>query len=62
MQRYWTLGFPPWTSVMPKQVFTTKKEATEAAREANRRGPYKGRGVKAYECTPSGTLIAGKGK
>ena len=50
------LGIPPLTLILPDLVFDTRKEAAERAREENRTGDYKGRGVKVYKVDDSGRM------
>jgi hypothetical protein len=57
-QRYWTLVVHPFQRIIPGLVFTSKKEATARAREENRYGEWRGRGVVTYPCDAGGHLIA----
>ena len=43
----WVLMYAPFTHILPNLEFQNKKEAIERAKEENRIGIYKGRGVKA---------------
>lgn len=59
-QKYWTLFTPFGYATRPipgAPVFTDPALAKERAREENRFGPYKGRGVKAVRCDQYGNLI-----
>ncbi len=55
--RYWRLGIPPCTPILPGLIYNDKQEAVARAREENRCGPYKGRGVKVYPCDQNGNII-----
>lgn len=54
---YYTVGYPPFTKVRGAPVFTTKAKATEAARDYNKYGEYRGRGCKAYKCDEHGNIV-----
>ena len=47
MKEYYRCGYAPFVAFGP--VFETKKECTERAREENKYGEYKGRGIKVYK-------------
>lgn len=55
--RYYRLGIPPYYLLPSSIVFTDRKQAAEYARQENRFGPYRGRGVKVYPVDENGNLL-----
>lgn len=45
----YVLGIPPFSRILHGLEFENKKEAQRRAREENRIGEYRGRGVKVYK-------------
>lgn len=60
--RYYRLGIAPLTPILSGLVFSDKKEAAASAREHNRIGEYRGRGVKVYPCDMDGNVDWSKTK
>lgn len=57
-QPYWTIGYAPFTRVLPVEVFERKPQAEARARQINSTpGEYKGRGCRAYKCDARGNLV-----
>jgi hypothetical protein len=54
---YYRLGIAPFTPILPGLIFTVRKVATQRAREENRMGEYRGRGVKVYRCDADGKIL-----
>ena len=54
IKKYYRCGFAPYTVFGP--IFNDKKECTERAKEENKYGEYKGRGVKVYQVDENGKI------
>jgi len=54
MKETYVLGVPPLQRICYGLEFTTRKEACVRAREENKYGEYRGRGVKVYKSSELG--------
>ena len=59
IQRYYRLGMAPFTPILSGLIFTDRKEATRRARDENKCGEFRGRGIKVSPCTYLGELLVG---
>ena len=55
--KWYRLGIPPWQPILSGVMYEEKSQAKTRAREENKIGEFKGRGVKVYQCDESGILI-----
>lgn len=55
--KYYRLGYAPVTMILDGLIFDSKREANRRAKDENRAGEFRGRGVKAYACDSSGNVI-----
>ena len=53
-QAYWRLAIAPYQPILRGLVFDSKEEASARAKEENRIGDWKGRGVKVIQCDELG--------
>jgi hypothetical protein len=58
--KYYRLGIPPLQLIKPGIVFTDRKQASDYAKQENKYGDYRGRGVKVYEVDSSGQIKSKK--
>ena len=54
---FWRLSTPPYMPILNGLIFEDKRQAVERARQENRCGEFRGRGVKASRCDENGRLI-----
>lgn len=56
--KFYRLGVAPLTPILSGLIFDSKREANRRARDENRIGEYRGRGVRVYPCDENGRIIA----
>lgn len=56
--KLYRLGIAPMTPILSGLIFDSKREANRRARDENRCGEYRGRGVRVYRCDKEGRIIA----
>ncbi len=55
---FYRLGIAPFVPILSGLIFDDRKEATRRAKDENRCGEYRGRGVRVYRCNADGQIIA----
>lgn len=56
-KRYYRLGIQPLMPILSGLIFDNRKDATQRAREENRIGEYRGRGVTVFPCNAAGRIV-----
>lgn len=56
-KKYYRLAIAPYQPILSGFVTDDKKEATQFARENNKIGEYRGRGVRVIQCDANGNPV-----
>lgn len=59
-QAFYRLGMAPYVPILSGLIFDNRRDAARRAKDENRCGEYRGRGVRVYRCDENGQIIPDK--